>query len=71
LRQDESTDDITLSDGKVRENARVAAVVSPDLGVSAEAATRVFCVLFAAWRIRYLSSVSAADPVQIFLSLLF
>ena len=28
-------------------------------------------MLFAAWRTRYLNSVSAADPVQIPLSLLF
>jgi hypothetical protein len=54
-----------------QENARRAAVIStPDLGVLAVAAAGV-CVPFAAWWRRYLHSVSAADLVQVPLSLLF
>ena len=47
-----------------------AVISSPELGVLAVAA-QVFWVLFAAWWARYLNSVSAADPAQIPLSLLF
>ena len=43
---------------------------SPDLGVFAVAAAGVLCA-FHAWRTHYLDSVSAADPVQPSLSLLF
>jgi hypothetical protein len=50
---------------------RPAVISSPDLGVFAVAAARVFCVLFRALWTHYLNSVSAAGQVQIPLSLLF
>jgi hypothetical protein len=57
---------------KAAENARSPAVVirSPNLGVFAVSAAGV-CVLFPAWWTHYLYSVSAAEPVQVLLSLLF
>jgi len=56
----------------LKKNTRRPAVISsPDLGVFAVAAARVFCVHFPAWWTHYLNSVSAADSMQIPLSLLF
>ena len=49
---------------------RPAVISSPGLGVFAVAAAGV-CVLFAVCWARYLNTVSAADPVQTLLSLLF
>ena len=53
------------------DNARGAAVIwSPNLGVFAVNAAGVLCA-FAAWRMHYLHSVSAAGPAHASLSLLF
>jgi hypothetical protein len=55
---------------EIDENAHRAAVISsPDLGVLAVAAAGVLCAFCSAGT-RYLNTVSAADPVQIPLSLM-